>query len=273
MNNKNSKSELISYCKQHNIKGYSGKSKSQLLEIIDASQKPIIIVTTTHEQNPSSVRTPSIDGPPQTTEPQIVVSKKTTKTKRESSKYTKITREDAIKSADEWCGPYESPIRSCLIEQILDPSQHRDVGKLLANPSEFIVDKILAEKSGRPIVRVGGVAYDGKTNDDKKCIRHQIKFRMGSWHLETTRRNSIKNAKTNSTGHVAYSKDEFDVLIIFIPGPTFGITGSKIRCIPVEALINPKKPDQLITQITSNIRKIYDSDEKTDEVIRTLYQI
>ena len=37
-------------------------------------------------------------------------------------------------------------------------------------------------------------------------------------------------------------------------------------------LVNPKKPDQLITTINANIRKVYDCDEKTNEVIRLLYQ-
>jgi len=95
---------------------------------------------------------------------------------------------------------------------------------------------------------------------------------MKMWHLETTRRNSKKNINTNSSGHIAYTKDEFDILVIFIPSPTFGISGSKIRCIPISALINPKKQDQLITSVNSGIRKIYDNDEKTDEVIRLYYQ-
>jgi hypothetical protein len=94
---------------------------------------------------------------------------------------------------------------------------------------------------------------------------------MGAWHFETTRRNSKKNADTNSTGHIAYKKDEFDMVAIFRPSPTFGISGSTIRCIPVSALINPNKPDQLVTTINANIRKTYDCGEKTDEVIRAVY--
>jgi hypothetical protein len=97
-------------------------------------------------------------------------------------------------------------------------------------------------------------------------VRHQIKFRMNAW------RNSAKNTETNGTGHVAYRKDEFDMVAIFKPSPTFGITGSTIRCIPVSALINPSKPDQLITNIPMSIRKIYDNEEKTLDVIKTPYQ-
>lgn len=183
-----------------------------------------------------------------------------------------ISLEDAEKSANEWLGTGPSLMKTWLVNAIMDPKQHRDIGKVLANVAEIHVNQWLCEKSGRPIKNVIGEPYDGRTDDDKPLVRNQIKFRKDEWHFETTRRNSKKNAETNSTGHVAYKKDEFDVVCIFKPSPTFGITGSTIRCIPVTALINPKKPDQLITQINSSIRKIYDCDDKTEEVIKFLYQ-
>lgn len=182
-----------------------------------------------------------------------------------------ITREEAEKSANEWLGTGESIMRSWLVNAIMDPKQHRDIGKVLAYVAEIHVNKWLSEKCKRPIKNIIGESYDGITDDDKPIVRNQIKFRMNAWHFETTRRNSQKNADTNSTGHIAYKKDEFDVVIIFKPSPTFGITGSTIRCIPVSALINPNKPDQLITNINKSIRTIYDSDEKTDEIIQSLY--
>jgi hypothetical protein len=189
----------------------------------------------------------------------------------EMSVRSNISREEAEKSADEWVGPTPSLMRTWLINAILDPKQHRDIGKALANVAEIHVNTWLSEQSGRPIKSVVGESYDGITDDDKPKVRNQIKFRMDAWHFETTRRNSQKNAETNSTGHVAYKKDEFDMVAIFKPGPAFGITGSTIRCIPVEALINPKKPDQLVTNIAAPLRRIYDTPEKTQEVIRTLY--
>lgn len=182
-----------------------------------------------------------------------------------------ITREQAEASASEWVGPGPSLMKTWLIEAIMDPKQHRDIGKVLANVAETHVNKWLSEKSGRPVKNIIGEPYDGITDDEKPKVRNQIKFRMDAWHFETTRRNSQKNANTNSTGHVAYKKDEFDMVAIFKPSPTFGITGSTIRCIPVSALINPEKPDQLITNINASIRRIYDTEEKTTEVIQTLY--
>ena len=183
-----------------------------------------------------------------------------------------ITKEEAEKSATEWCGPSPSPVRNWLVQAIMDPKQHRDIGKHLAMPSEIYVNEWLSGKSGRPIKNVTGVSWDGITDDDKPKVRNQIKFRMDAWHFETTRRNSAKNAETNGTGHVAYRKEEFDMVAIFKPSPTFGLTGSTIRCIPTSALINPLKPDQLITNIPMPIRRIYDNEAKTIEVIKTLYQ-
>jgi hypothetical protein len=181
------------------------------------------------------------------------------------------TLAQAETSASEWLGSGPSIVRTWFVQAIMDPRQHRDIGKFLAQPTEVLVNQWLAEKTGRPIRAAIGVSYDGETADSAKPVRHQVKFRMSAWHFETTRRNSAKNAETNSTGHVAYRKDEFDVLAIFKPGPHFGITGSIIRVIPVTALINPSKPDQLVTSISNSIRKEYDNDEKTEEVLRTMY--
>lgn len=187
------------------------------------------------------------------------------------SKVKTITREEALKSAAEWVGSGDSLMKTWLVNAIMDPKQHRDIGKALANVVEIHVNRWLSEKSGRPVINVIGESYDGRTDDDKPIVRNQIKFRMDAWHFETTRRNSQKNSETNSTGHVAYKKDEFDILAIFKPSPTFGITGSTIRCIPVTALVNPTKPNQLVTTIHAPIRKVYDCEKKTEEVIKLLY--
>jgi hypothetical protein len=180
---------------------------------------------------------------------------------------------DAERSATEWAGAGESLIRSWLVGAIKDRQQHRDIGKVLANSAEIYVIRILSELSGRILKKIDGKPYDAITDDGGPVVRIQIKFRMEAWHFETTRRNSKKNADTNATGHVAYKKDEFDMVAIFVPGPAFGITGSRIRCIPVEDLINPAKPDQLITQINVSLKKIYDNSEKTAQVIKTMLQI
>jgi hypothetical protein len=186
-----------------------------------------------------------------------------------SKKMTKraITREEAERSADD----VMPMLREWFVGAIMDGSQHRDVGKVLAYAVESHVNKWIASQCGRPIETVIGKPYDGVTSDDRPTVRNQVKFRMNAWHFETTRRNSKKNKETNSTGHVAYRTDEFDMVAIFTPGPTFGIEGSTIRCIPVSALVHPTKPGQLITTIGSAIRKEYDNNERTLEVIRQMY--
>lgn len=183
-----------------------------------------------------------------------------------------VSLEEAEASATEWLGPSPSLMRTWLVSAIMDREQHRDIGKALANVVEGHVNAWLSQKSGRPVKTIVGKSWDGITDDDGgPTVRNQIKFRMDTWHFETTRRNSKKNADTNSTGHVAYRNDEFDMVAIFKPGPAFGITGSTIRCVPVSALINPAKPDQLISGIPAAIRKIYDNEAKTLEVIAALY--
>ena len=197
-------------------------------------------------------------------EPNEKISKKKSK---KSLKSKVISREEAEKSADEWM----PCLREWLTRAIMNPEQHRDIGKVLAQAAEIEGVKKLDALSGRPNKIEVGKSYDCITEDESPPVRAQIKFRMDAWHFETTRRNSKKNIETNSTGHVAYRKDEFDMVAIFIPSDTFGITGSKIRCIPTSVLINPDKPDQLVTNISSKIRNIYDNDMMTTEVINTIY--
>jgi hypothetical protein len=246
---KMNKNELKTLCKEYKIKGFTRKSKDELIEMI--TQRDATLVSGQKNKAKIDVKIESV-------------------VKIEMS--NSITREDAERSATEWLGESPSIMRHWLVSAIMDRKQHRDIGKVLAYVSEIHVNKWLSEKSGRPIKSITGESWDGVTDDDKKKVRNQIKFRMDTWHFETTRRNSAKNTETNGTGHVAYRKDEFDIVAIFKPSPTFGITGSTIRCIPVSALINPSKPDQLITNIPMAIRKIYDNEEKTLEVIKTLYQ-
>jgi hypothetical protein len=182
-----------------------------------------------------------------------------------------ITQDDAEKSASEWTGTSDSHAKKWLTSAIMDPTKHRDIGKFLSPLAEEYINNWLSNVSGRSVQGVVGKSYDSITVDDKPIVRNQIKFRMGAWHFETTRRNSKKNENTNSTGHVAYKNDEFDMVVIFSPSKTFGISGSSVRCIPTSALINPHKPDQLVTSISMSIRKKYDTSEMAQEVIMNLY--
>jgi len=178
---------------------------------------------------------------------------------------------DVEQSATEWFGSEPSIMRDWFVQAVQDPKQHRDIGKILAPGAEIYVSQWLKEKTGRTFRNVVGESYDGIT-EDMPFVRHQSKFRCGDWHLEVTRRNSKKNENSNETGHVKYSREEFDVLVIFVPGPFFSLSQARIRCIPVDALVDPKKPTHLYARIPQKIRKMYDSDQKTLEVIQSMYQ-
>lgn len=229
--------QLVALCKAKNLKNFSGLNKEQLIDMLNGTSPPVAIKA--HVEKP----------------------------------FKAITQAEAEVAVSEWIGSTDSNslMRNYLVAAFMDPKQHRDIGKVLANVAEIHVNKWLSEQSGRPIYTVVGEAYDGETRDDKPKVRNQVKFRMDAWHFETTRRNSQKNAETNSTGHVAYRSDEFDMVAIFKPGPHFGITGSTIRCIPVSALVNPLKPGQLVTGINAATKKLYDCSTKTAEVIKALY--
>lgn len=178
---------------------------------------------------------------------------------------------DVEQSATEWFGSEKSIMRDWFVQAVGDPKQHRDIGKILAPGAETYVSQWLSRVSGRPIRNVIGESYDGIT-EDEPLVRHQVKFRCKDWHLEVTRRNSKKNENSSETGHVKYSREEFDVLVIFVPGPFFSLSQAHIRCIPIDALVDPKKPTHLYARIPQKIRKMYDTDEKSLEVIQSIYQ-
>lgn len=174
---------------------------------------------------------------------------------------------DAEQSATEWFGSEPSVMRNWFVQAVSDPKQSCDIGKILAPGAEVYMTDWLSQKTGRLISNVTGLPYDGVTVDDGPVVRHQSKFRSSSWHMEVTRRQ--KNA--SDTGRDKYASSEFDVLVIFVPGPCFSLSQARIRCIPVEALIDPKKPTHLYSQVPMKIRRLYDSDEKTNEVVMSVW--
>lgn len=177
-----------------------------------------------------------------------------------------ITREQAEIAATEWCGNNDSIVKQWLISAILDPRQHRDIGKFLAPMAEIAVRDWLVDQTGLEMKCVSGESYD--IIETMHGTRIQVKFRMGDWHLETTRRNSIANQDTNATGHVAYRADEFDLLVVFVPGPNFGLTGSRKCLVPVYELLSPTRRGQLVTRVPIAVRRRYDDSEMTRRVIR-----
>lgn len=83
-----------------------------------------------------------------------------------------ISKEEAEKSANEWVGTGDSLMRTWLIQAILDPKQHRDIGKVLAYVAEIHVNQWLERMTGRTIKTMVGESYDGITDDDKPPVRN-----------------------------------------------------------------------------------------------------
>lgn len=95
-----------------------------------------------------------------------------------------FTDEECHRSATEWFGETSSPARSWFYNALIDPKQHRDIGKVLAYFAEERVKDYIMMKTGRPIISVYGEPYDGMTADDGPRIRHQVKFRKGDLCLD-----------------------------------------------------------------------------------------
>jgi len=104
-------------------------------------------------------------------------------------------------------------------------------------------------------------------NNTKKYYKVQSKLRQvsgntdtsQSTHFETTRRNSIKNKNKNHTGHVCYSVNEFDFVIISLINVKKNFD-NRINCnnwtfciIPVKDIIDIKNPELCLSHIPSDI--------------------
>lgn len=83
-------------------------------------------------------------------------------------------------------------------------------------------------------------------------------------HFETTRRNSIKNKDKNSTGHICYSSDEFDYVMVSLINVKNGIIDTKrdinkwsFSFIPVSSLLQKGNDTLCETKIKSNVLKKY----------------
>lgn len=148
----------------------------------------------------------------------------------------------------------------------------RDIGKFLQFVAEGYVRRWLKEECG---INSEGAKNDEKGNETtwdiltEAEVRDQVKYRGGKQgksgrpklFLETTRRNSKKNAGAKSqSGHVAYGSDEFDVALFVIPKEDFDFLnteGFEVIAIPVQELVNPEHPDILLKNVPAAIMDKY----------------
>jgi hypothetical protein len=159
-------------------------------------------------------------------------------------------------------------------ETLIQNSSLRDLGKLMAEPNEWIViDKINEETTiqvKKSEVDKNGTGFDIVSIDEKFKI--QSKLRAKEFHLENTRRKSQKNIEGTHNGHVRYSVGEADIYIFSRPFlENYGdIDSWSFIAIPECELIDPKHPNFLIGSVPTKIWKKYEG--KFSETIEMTYQ-
>lgn len=157
-------------------------------------------------------------------------------------------------------------------QEKVEQKNTRDIGKFLQFVAEGYARRWLKEECG---IDSEGAENDANGNEKtwdiltEKSVRNQVKYRGGKQgksgrpklFLETTRRNSKKNAGVKSaSGHVAYGSDEFDAALFVIPGDDFDFfntAGFEIIVIPVHELINPNHPKILLKNVPAAIMDKY----------------
>ena len=149
----------------------------------------------------------------------------------------------------------------------------RDIGKFLLFVAEGYARRWLKDICGLDNI---GAENDENGNEStwdisllESFLRLQVKYRGGTagksgrpkLYLETTRRNSQKNAGAKSaSGHVAYGSDEFDAALFVIPTSDYDFLnteGLEVLVIPVNELVHPDHPDILLKNVPASTMDKY----------------
>jgi hypothetical protein len=140
---------------------------------------------------------------------------------------------DAVKINVDIMDIIEPEDKDLLINKRIINMSRNDWGKTIAVSNQYIQRNILRyslEKYGYKIYEINDRKNNSPGYDliietsNNNIIRVQSKLRQVNGktdfsqqiHFETTRRNSIKNKNKNHTGHICYSLDEFDLVMISI---------------------------------------------------------
>lgn len=138
----------------------------------------------------------------------------------------------------------------------------RDLGKLFADPNEHIQkDWINNNTKLNVVVRddyesdANAAGHDLETTDE--VLKIQSKLRAKTLHLEQTRRKSIKNEHSSSTGHVRYSVGEADVYLFSRPDVEdyLNIDKWEYIAIPERYLVDEDNPKYLVPRVNKSIWK------------------
>lgn len=138
--------------------------------------------------------------------------------------------------------------------------EYRDLGKLFANPNEYILTDWINENTTLKVIKrndfksdSNASGYDLITVDSK--LKIQAKLRADKLHIEQTRRKSKKNNLSSDTGHVRYSVGEADVYVFSKPQIENYLDIKKwdYIVIPEWELIDPKNMGYLIPYVPKKI--------------------
>lgn len=127
---------------------------------------------------------------------------------------------------------------------------HNDELKKYSEMLEKYGIKIDSNQSGYDLLLV--------LNDSKEVKKIQVKHRNTIIHLETTRRNSMKNVGKNGSGFVSYIADEFDYLIV-VKG-TFEDTVNPQKdmiIFPTCALLNAENNGMLVNRVSKKAEDVH----------------
>ncbi|MDP7368613.1 MAG: hypothetical protein QGH83_15300 [Candidatus Pacebacteria bacterium] len=179
------------------------------------------------------------------------------------------------------------------MKRLMQEHNLRDLGKMFGDANEDVqCDWIAKNTSFTALPRSDfdddpdASGYDLKTQNGMLI---QSKVRVKDIHLEQTRRKSAKNdGDASSTGHVSYSVDEFDVLLVSRPlgnkatkRDKYTDTSRPIEeypdvekwdmiAIPEYALYDPKRPEFLRNSVPKSIWSQYVG--RAVEVLEEVYE-
>lgn len=157
-------------------------------------------------------------------------------------------------------------------QEKVEQKNTRDIGKFLQFVAEGYARRWLKEECGISSESAENDANGNETTWDiltESNVRDQVKYRGGKQgksgrpklFLETTRRNSKKNAGAKSaSGHVAYGSNEFDAALFVIPSKDFDFlntNGFEVIVIPVNELVNPDHPEILLKNVPAVVMDKY----------------
>lgn len=110
------------------------------------------------------------------------------------------------------------------MKRLMKEGNLRDLGKMFGDANEDVQSDWIAKNTSFTALPRSDFdddpdasGFDLMTSDIVK-MKIQSKIRVKNIHLEQTRRKSAKNnGDASSTGHVSYTVDEFDVLLVSRP--------------------------------------------------------